>query len=72
MLFFLICFVPVAFALWIYWQAMAICVRYISFYIKCAMIKKKNPKLYRHLRNKEFRMTNGCGCSYWWLIHHHK
>ncbi|RKM60353.1 hypothetical protein D6855_06415 [Butyrivibrio sp. CB08] len=60
MLIILIALFPVLFTLWVLVQIIIIMVRFISFDIKLASIKRTNPKLYEELRYKANMMSNGC------------
>ena len=71
MMFLMICFAPVLFVFWVIRQTIVIVARFLSFDIKCALVKKKNPEQYRYLKNEEARITN-CGGKTFWVMHHYK
>nr|WP_297709552.1 hypothetical protein [uncultured Butyrivibrio sp.] len=71
MMFLMICFAPILFVFWVIWQTIVIVVRFLSFDIKCASVKKKNPEQYRYLKNEEARIKN-CGGKTFWVMHHYK
>ena len=68
MLFFTICFAPIAFVGWCFVKAFEIIAGFLKFDLKCAAVKKKNPEQYRRMKEQAFRMTNG-GNSGYWIIH---
>ena len=70
MIFLTICMAPVMFVFWAIGQTIAALVRIFKFDITCSSVKKKNPTLYRNLKNEEARIMNN-GRSWYWIIHHH-
>jgi hypothetical protein len=58
------------FVFWAIGQTIVTVARIFKFDMTCASVKKKNPALYRHLKNEEARIMNS-GRSTYWIIHHH-
>lgn len=69
MIFLIIAFAPLLFVGWCFIKTIEIVVGFLKFDLRCASVKKKNPELYRQMKEEAFRMTNGCNTSYW-IIHH--
>ena len=68
MLFFIICFAPIAFVGWCFVKTIEIVAGFLKFDQKCAAVKKKDPEKYRQMKEEAFRMTNS-GNSAYWVIH---
>ena len=68
MLFFTICFVPIAFVGCCFVKTVEIVAGFLKFDLKCAAVKKKDPEQYRQMKEQAFRMTNGVNSGYW-IIH---
>ena len=68
MLFFIICFAPIAFVGWCFVKTIEIVAGFLKFDLKCAAVKKKAPEQYRQMKEQAFRMTNGVNSGYW-IIH---
>ena len=68
MLFFIICFAPIAFVGWCFVKTIEIVAGFLKFDLKCAAVKKKDPEQYRLMKEQAFRMTNGVNSGYW-IIH---
>ena len=69
MIFLAICFAPILFLGWCFVKTIEIIAGFLRFDLSCAAVKKKNPELYRQMKEEAFRMTNG-GNSAYWVIHH--
>ena len=68
MLFFIICFAPIAFVGWCFVKTIEIVAGFLKFDLKCAAVKKKDPQLYRQMKEQAYRMTNNRNGGYW-IIH---
>ncbi len=66
-----IAFAPLLFVGWCFVKTIEIVAGFLRFDLRCASVKKKNPQLYRQMKEEAFRMTN-CGNSAYWIIHHSK
>ena len=66
-----IAFAPLLFVGWCFVKTIEIVAGFLKFDMRCAAVKKKNPQLYRQMKEEAFRMTN-CGNSAYWIIHHNK
>lgn len=71
MIILLIAFAPLLFVGWCFVKTIEIVVGFLRFDLRCASVKKKNPQLYRQMKEEAFRVTN-CGNSAYWIIHHSK
>ncbi len=69
MIFLAICFAPLLFVGWCFLKTIEIVAVFLKFDMRCAAVKKKNPELYRQMKEEAFRMTNS-GNSAYWVIHH--
>ena len=65
MLFFIICFAPIAFVGWCFVKTIEIVAGFLKFDLKCAAVKKKDPEQYRQLKEQAYRMTNNRNSGYW-------
>lgn len=68
MLFFIICFAPIAFVGWCFVKTIEIVAGFLKFDLKCAAVKKKDPEQYRQMKEQAYRMTNNRNSGYW-IIH---
>lgn len=69
MIFLAICFAPLLFVGWCFIKTIEIVAGFLKFDMRCAAVQKRNPELYRQMKEEAFRMTN-CGNSAYWVIHH--
>ena len=67
----LIGLLPLLFVGWCLVMTIQIVSGFMKFHMKCASVKKKNPELYRQMKEMEFRMTNGGNHTYV-IIHNSK
>lgn len=65
MLFLTICFAPIIFIGWCYVKIIEFIVAFVSFELKCAAVKKKDPEQYRRMKQEAYRITNGRHSGYW-------
>lgn len=72
MLFMTICLSPILFIGWCFVKTIQFVVNYLKFDLRCASVKRKNPELYRQMKEAEFRMTNGRSYAYWVIKHNNK
>ena len=63
-----IAFAPLLFVGWCFVKTIEIVAGFLKFDMRCAAVKKKNPELYRQMKEEAFRMTNGVNSGYW-IIH---
>ncbi len=71
MIFLIIGFAPILFVGWCFVKTIEIVAGFLRFDMRCAAVKRKNPQMYRQMKEEAFRMTN-CGNSAYWIIHHSK
>ena len=68
MIFLIIAFAPLLFVGWCFVKTIEIVAGFLKFDLRCAAVKKKNPELYRQMKEEAFRMTNGGNVRM--IIHH--
>ncbi len=68
MIILIIAFAPLLFVSWCFVKTIEFVAGFLKFDLRCASVKKKNPELYRQMKDEAFRMTNGCNNAYW-IIH---